>query len=112
MLIEGRRLHGTVTDFADEKPMANISVESYNSARPRSGAASLGTTTDDSGSFELFVPPAPPTCTAADALQAPKVLSIRRPGHRSYPFPESPRTNRRLSTRKARLPSKSRPESE
>jgi RNA polymerase sigma factor (sigma-70 family) len=57
VIIEGRRLHGTVTDFAEEKPMADIPVQSYNPARPRSGSAELGTTTDDSGNFELFVPP-------------------------------------------------------
>jgi hypothetical protein len=56
VLIEGRRLRGTVTDFADEKPMADIRVDCYSSARPRSGADSLGISTDDSGSFELFVP--------------------------------------------------------
>jgi Carboxypeptidase regulatory-like domain len=26
-MIEGRRLHGTVTDFAERKPMADISVQ-------------------------------------------------------------------------------------
>jgi RNA polymerase sigma factor (sigma-70 family) len=57
VMIEGRRLHGEVLDFADEKPMADISVSSYNPARPRSGNTELMTTTDDSGHFELFVPP-------------------------------------------------------
>ena len=56
-LIEGRRLYGTVTDFPDEKPMADIWVRSYNSARPRSGDACLVVTSDDRGCYELFVPP-------------------------------------------------------
>jgi hypothetical protein len=57
VMIEGRRLYGTVLDFAEEKPMADMSVQSYNSARPRSGSTQLMTMTDDSGHFELFVPP-------------------------------------------------------
>jgi RNA polymerase sigma factor (sigma-70 family) len=57
VLIEGRRLYGTVTDFPTEKPMADIWVRSYNSARPRSGDACLDVNTDDRGYYELFVPP-------------------------------------------------------
>ncbi len=57
VVIEGRRLHGVVTDFAEGKPMADIVVQSYNPARPRSGHSQLATTTDDAGCFELFVPP-------------------------------------------------------
>jgi RNA polymerase sigma factor (sigma-70 family) len=57
VMIEGRRLHGIVTDFAEGKPMAGIAVQSYNPAHPRSGHWELSTTTDNAGNFELFVPP-------------------------------------------------------
>jgi hypothetical protein len=55
MLIEGRRLHGTVTDFPDEKPMSDISVGCRIAAFAGSGGDS--TLTDERGRYELFVPP-------------------------------------------------------
>jgi Carboxypeptidase regulatory-like domain len=45
--------------FGAGRATPDIWVQSYNSARPRSGDACLGISTDESGHFELFVPPGP-----------------------------------------------------
>lgn len=53
----GRRLHGTVVDDDTGQPLANMRIGYYGAARPRSGAAVMGTKSDAHGQFELFVPP-------------------------------------------------------
>jgi hypothetical protein len=90
VIIEGRRLHGTVTDFAEEKPMADIWVQSYNSARPRSGSAQLGSTTDDSAKFELFVPPGSADVYCRGHYKHRTVVADRDPDFRLKGLPLDP----------------------
>ena len=79
VMIEGRRLHGIVTDFAEGKPMADIAVQSYNPARPRSGHSQLATTTDDAGNFEMFVPPGSADVYCRGHYQHRTVFADREP---------------------------------
>lgn len=56
-VIRGQRLAGRVTEHPTGKPLANISVGYYGSARPDSGAACMMVRTDENGAYEFFVPP-------------------------------------------------------
>ncbi len=58
-MIAGRRLHGTVIEAGNGKPLVGASILCYNASHPRSGSACQGTETDEKGCFEYFVPPGP-----------------------------------------------------
>ncbi len=55
--ITGRKLSGIVVDGASGKPLANISVGYYGTARPTSGAGCIMVRTNPEGKFEFQVPP-------------------------------------------------------
>ncbi|MHB1561067.1 MAG: carboxypeptidase regulatory-like domain-containing protein, partial [Isosphaeraceae bacterium] len=56
-LIRGVLVEGQVVDARSGRPVAEVGVGLYGPIRPRSGAAILGTTTDDDGRFRFRLPP-------------------------------------------------------
>jgi RNA polymerase sigma factor (sigma-70 family) len=54
---EGRLLAGKVVGNEDGKPIPDLHVGYYGSARPRSGAACMMVRTDPRGTFRFYVPP-------------------------------------------------------
>jgi hypothetical protein len=56
-VVTPRLLHGTALDFNTGKPLANVPIFFYSASHPRSGAACLGTKSDEQGKFACPVPP-------------------------------------------------------
>lgn len=66
-LIVGKRLSGRVLDEKTGQPIAGCYVGYQGAARPRSGGAIEGSTTNAQGEFALFVPPGMSHVYVADA---------------------------------------------
>ena len=56
-ITDGKRLHGTVVDVSNGKPVPGLTIFCYGSVRPRSLESPLIGYTDARGRFEFFVPP-------------------------------------------------------
>lgn len=68
-LIVGKRLSGRVLDEKTGQPIAGCYVGYQGAARPRSGGAIEGASTNAQGEFELFVPPGKSHVYVADARE-------------------------------------------
>lgn len=68
-LIVGKRLSGRVVDEKTGQPIAGCYVGYQGTARPQSGGAIEGATTNAQGEFELFVPPGKSHVYVADARE-------------------------------------------
>ena len=75
-LIEGVLVEGKVVDSVSGDPVVGISVGMYGPARPHSGAAILGATTDEKGRYRFRLPPGETQFYLASAEKAATIQEI------------------------------------
>ena len=79
VIFEGRRLHGTAIYLYDNTPMVGTHVQCYSPSHLRSGPVNQGTSTDDQGRFEFFVPPGPTTVSIPSDQKTLTIAADRDP---------------------------------